>query len=101
MLSRLEQEIELIKRHATILKFVVEKAPIGIMKLSELSGYPQHKVRYSLRVLEHQNLIKPSSEGAVATSKARKFIKFLPGKIKQLSRRLENLGLSFEKEGFL
>jgi len=36
----------------------------------------------------------------VATSKTRKFIKFLPGKIKQLSRRLENPGFSFEKEGF-
>jgi len=61
MLSKLEQEIELIVRHTTILKLVIEQGPIGIMKLSELSGHPQHKVRYSLRILEQQNLIKPSS----------------------------------------
>jgi len=89
MLSKLEQEIELIVRHTTILKFVIEQGPIGIMKLSELSGHPQHKVRYSLRILEQQNLIKPSSQGAIATLKAKKFMKVLPEKIKQLSEKLE------------
>jgi len=89
MLSKLEQEIELTLRHIAILKFVIEQGPIGIMKLSELSGYPQHKVRYSLRILEQQNLIKPSSQGAIAPPKAKKFMRMLPTKVKQLSEKLK------------
>ena len=91
MLSRLEREIELTARHIAILRLVVREGPIGIIKLSELSGCPQHKVRYSLRVLEQKNLIKPSSQGAVATPKAKRFVKTLPRKIKELSEKLENL----------
>jgi predicted transcriptional regulator len=91
MLSKLEQEIERMARHIAILRLVVEEGPIGIIKLSELSRCPQHKVRYSLRILEQRNLIKPSSQGAVATPKAKKFVKTLPRKIKQLSEKLENL----------
>jgi len=91
MLFKFEQEIERIARHTTILKLVIEQGPIGIIKLSELSGYPQHKVRYSLRILEQQNLIRPSSQGAIATLKAKKFMKTLPKKVKQLSKKLESL----------
>jgi len=91
MLSKLEQEIERMARHIAILRLVAEEGPIGIIKLSELSRYPQHKVRYSLRILEQQNLIKPSSQGAMATPKAQKFVKTLPRKIKGLSEKLENL----------
>jgi len=91
MLSRLEQEIERMARHIAILRLVVKEGPIGIIKLSELSGCPQHKVRYSLRILEQQNLIRPSSQGAVATPKAKNFVRFLPKRIKGLSEKLENL----------
>ncbi len=91
MLSKLEQEIELMVRHTAILKFVIEQEPIGIIKLAELSSYPQHKVRYSLRILEQQNLIKPSSQGAVATLRAKKFMRILPGKVKRLLEKLEKL----------
>jgi len=62
-----------LKRHITILKLVLEGAPVGIIKLSELSGLPQHKVRYSLRVLEQKGFIRPSVQGAVATAKAKRF----------------------------
>ncbi len=91
MLSKLEQEIERMVRHTAILKFVIEQGPIGIIKLAELSSYPQHKVRYSLRILEQQDLIVPSSQGAVATLKAKEFMRMLPGKVKQLSEKLEKL----------
>ena len=91
MLSKLEQEIERIARHITILRLVVEEGPIGIIRLSELSKCPQHKVRYSLRILEQKNLIKPSSQGAMATPKAKNFMKALPRRIRKLSEKLENL----------
>jgi len=91
MLSKFEQEIELLGRHLAILRLVINQGPIGIIKLSELSGFPQHKVRYSLRVLEQQNLIKASSHGATATLKAKKFMRTLPGRIKRLSRKIKSL----------
>lgn len=70
MLSNLRREIELLERHITVLDLVLKNGPVGIIKLSAMSGLPQHKVRYSLRVLEHRGLIKPSQKGAIATKKA-------------------------------
>jgi len=70
MLSNLRREIELLERHIIVLDLVLKNGPVGIIKLSAMSGLPQHKVRYSLRVLEHKGLIKPSQKGAIATKKA-------------------------------
>ncbi len=68
--GRVQHELELLKRHVTVLKKVMDSGPIGIMKLSLETGIPDHLVRYSLRVLEHQGLIAPSTQGAVATKSA-------------------------------
>jgi predicted transcriptional regulator len=73
MLSNIKNEVELLRRHVTILKLVLERAPVGIIKLADLSGLPQHKVRYSLRVLEQKGFIRPSVQGAVSTAKAKRF----------------------------
>lgn len=73
MLSNLKREIELLERHIKVLDFVLNHGPIGIIKLSAMSGLPQHKVRYSLRVLEHKGLIRPSQKGALATPKAKEY----------------------------
>jgi len=67
---RVQHELELLRRHIVILKKVMDSGPIGIMKLSSETGIPQHLVRYSLRVLEQQGLIAPSTQGAVATKSA-------------------------------
>lgn len=67
---RVQHELELLKRHIIVLKKVMDSGPIGIMKLSQETGIPQHLVRYSLRVLEQQGLIIPSTQGAVATKSA-------------------------------
>jgi predicted transcriptional regulator len=67
---RVQHELELLKRHIIILKKVIDSGPIGIMKLSLETGIPDHLVRYSLRVLEQQGLITPSTQGAVATKSA-------------------------------
>ncbi len=91
MLSRLEEEIELLERHIRILKFVIESEPIGIIKLSEASKMPQHKIRYSLRVLEQSGMIKPSRRGAVTTEKARVFLKELPERFESFVSKIQRL----------
>ena len=68
---RVQQELELLKRHIIILKKVIDSEPIGILKLFLETGIPDHRVRYSLRVLEQQGLIAPSTQGAVATKSAK------------------------------
>jgi predicted transcriptional regulator len=77
--GRIEQELELLQRHVLMLKAVMDHQPIGIIRLSEVTGYPQHKVRYSLRVLEQEGLIEPSPQGAVVTSKVHEFLPSLRG----------------------
>lgn len=75
--SKIESEIELLQRHVKMLKAIMENEPIGIIRLSELLDFPQHKVRYSLRILEQEGLIKPSPEGAITTEKLRQFMDHL------------------------
>ena len=72
--SKIEFELDLIKRHLTMLKTIIENEPIGIIRLSEMLGYPQHKVRYSLRILEQEGLIEPSLEGAMTTDQLKDFL---------------------------
>ena len=72
--SVIENELDILKRHIDILKILQGQQPIGIIKLSELTGYPQHMVRYSLRILEQEGLIEPSSRGAMLTENVNKII---------------------------
>jgi predicted transcriptional regulator len=84
--DRVRQDLDLLRRHVSLLQTVEEHQPIGIIRLSELLGYPQHKVRYTLRVLEQEGLIKPSQEGARTTAKASGFrqrLKSLLGDMRQ------------------
>jgi len=94
MLAKLEKEIERVARHTAILRFVIAQGPIGIIRLSEVSGFLQHRVRYSLRVLEQSNLIRPSPRGAVATPEGQEFMKTLGEEIEDLRRSLLELGAS-------
>jgi predicted transcriptional regulator len=92
MLTRkLEHELEMLERHLIVLKVVVREGPIGILKLAEEVGFPRHKVRYSLRVLEHEGLIVPSPNGAVTTRKAARAIEMFGSDIDKLCRRLERI----------
>ena len=64
-----EKELVLLRRHIDVLKTVQEQGPIGIIRLSQLTGQPQHTIRYSLRTLEKDGVIRPSASGAVVTDK--------------------------------
>ncbi len=86
LVSNVREELEILKRHLTILKLVAEKEPIGIIKLSELSEYPKHKVRYSLRVLENLDLIRPSSTGAITTKDLKIFFEEIKKEIEKIEK---------------
>jgi len=73
----IETELDILKRHIHILKTLQKNQPMGIIKLAELTGYPQHMVRYSLRILEQDDLIEPSSHGAITTRKVEEIMKIL------------------------
>jgi predicted transcriptional regulator len=88
MLTNLKKEIDLLRRHEKILQLVLENEPVGIIKLAELSGMPQHKVRYSLRILEQKRIIRPSPRGAMTTQKAKTYLKTYPKEIEALSEEL-------------
>lgn len=89
MLDRVRLEIELLERHILVMKAVVENQPIGIMKLAELLNLPFHRIRYSLRVLEHMGYIRASQAGAVATYKTEEFLATLGVELDQLIELLE------------
>jgi len=82
--EKVKRELEMLRRHIIILKYVVENEPIGILKLAEETGIPSHKVRYSLRVLEQVGLIAASAPGAVTTERTETFIKDLDSAIDQI-----------------
>jgi len=83
----IETEIDILKRHVNILQKLQKDQPMGIIKLSEITEYPQHMVRYSLRILEQDGIIEPSSKGAITTDK-------VPETINQLKITLKDISLS-------
>jgi predicted transcriptional regulator len=83
-MDKMASELEILKRHLIILKHVVESEPIGILKLASETNIPSHKVRYSLRVLEHEGLIAASMPGAVTTDLTGPFLDELDRRIDEL-----------------
>lgn len=64
-MDRLADQVEKERRDVRILRAVVEHGPIGIVRIAEETGVPEHKVRYSLRMLENDELVEPTPQGAV------------------------------------
>jgi len=89
--SKIELELELLQRHVHMLKTIISNGPIGIIRLSEITNFPQHKVRYSLRILEQEGLIEPSSEGAVVTQDLKEYIANLAQILKEMERSIKTL----------
>ena len=89
--SNIEFELDLLQRHIAMLKAIVDNEPIGIIRLSEMLEIPQHKVRYSMRILEQEGLIEPSLEGAVTTDRLKEFLKRLSGALNEISRSVTDI----------
>ena len=83
--SVIETELDILKRHVHVLKTLQKNQPMGIIKLSEFTGYPQHMVRYSLRILEQDRLIEPSPQGAVTTEDVGKTMDLLKKTLENFS----------------
>ncbi len=91
MTDGLRTDLDLLHRRITVLKAVEKHQPVGIMRLSKRLGVPQHKVRYALRVLEHDGLIRPSREGAVITRKTKRFHEELRVLLEEMQETVETL----------
>ena len=94
--SVIETELDILKRHIHVLKTLQKKQPLGIIKLSEVTHYPQHMVRYSLRILEQDGLIEPSSKGAVTTNEVEKTMDLLKKTLNKIGKTAEELKKTLE-----
>ncbi len=88
---KLESEMELVGRHIKVMRAVMENQPVGIIKLSQILGIPEHKVRYSLRILEQEGLIAPSPGGAEITKKVKKEMRNIREVLKRVVENGEEL----------
>ena len=85
------KEIDLLSRHIDVLTTVRDHGPIGIIRLSQVTGQPQHIIRYSLRTLEKGGVIKPSPNGAVVTDKIHETLGTLESSLDEISTTMNNL----------
>lgn len=91
LFSRVETEFNLLERHIKMLTIIMNEGPIGIIKLSEKTRFPQHKVRYSLRILEEGGLIRPSPRGAAVTDGTYEFIDNFRNLLRDLEVRIREI----------
>ncbi len=67
LFKELREDIETTRRHLMIIESLMKEQPAGIIKIAQTTGLPEHKIRYSLRILERDGIIIPSREGAIIT----------------------------------
>jgi predicted transcriptional regulator len=96
-MEKMTSELELIERHVMMLRATKENQPIGIIRLSEILGIPKHKVRYSLRLLENEGQISPSTEGARVTDKYDDFMNGVERSLDELRKRIDHLKAIFSE----
>lgn len=63
----LNDDLDLLERHISILRTVKDNQPVGLIRLSEMTGIPKHRVRYSLKIMEQQGIIVATPDGAVVS----------------------------------
>ena len=86
-----EKELDLLIRHIDVLKTVRDHGPIGIIRLSQITGQPQHVIRYSLRTLENDGIIKPSAQGAIITDKINETLGMLESTLDDMMTTMSDL----------
>jgi predicted transcriptional regulator len=92
----IETELDILKRHVHVLQTLQSNQPMGIIKLSDLTKYPQHMVRYSLRILEQDGLIEPSPQGAITTDKVSSTIGRLKNILDSISKTAQDIKKSLD-----
>ena len=91
MLEKISSEVDLLERHLAVMRVVANQGPIGIMKLTDELNQSQHRIRYSLRVLEQMQYIQATQAGAVATPKAFEMLKNFDSDLDALLKKLSRL----------
>jgi len=86
-----EKELNLLSRHLQVMTTVKEHGPIGIIKLSKITGQPQHMIRYSLRTLEKDGIIEPSQQGAIVTDRIYGVLGTLENTLDEFTTKVQNL----------
>jgi predicted transcriptional regulator len=85
------EELDLLSRHIKMIQFVQAHGPIGIIRLSALLAVPKHKVRYSLRILEKEGFINPTTAGATATDKVNELFESLQAILGEVQDEIQGL----------
>ena len=85
------EDVELLERHISILKTVKGTQPVGLIRLSEMTGIPKHRVRYSLKLLEQQGIIIATPEGATVSDRYDGFMNEISSYIDELATRIGEL----------
>lgn len=91
MFDTLHRELALFERALRILTLVREDNPIGIRRLSKQSGHEHHETRAALRLLEDEEFIEATPEGAVPTKRAKIFLAGLGESLDDVSARIDAL----------
>lgn len=91
LMEDLIEELNLLERHLQILQLLNKEGPAGIMKLSQITGIPPHRVRYSLRILENEKMIVASPEGAKIIGDINSFLDNLKFGISQIEKRIDEI----------
>jgi predicted transcriptional regulator len=89
--DRLINQVDKESRDLAILEAVITDGPIGIVRLSEETGIPEHKVRYSLRMLEDDELVEPTPQGAIPADDIEGRVDTINEGIDHLVARMEEL----------
>lgn len=87
----LYEDLELLERHISILRTVRANQPIGLIRLSEMTGLPKHRVRYSLKIMEQQGIIIATSDGAVVSDEFDRFMENMADSVETLTAKVEVL----------
>ncbi|GGM70726.1 hypothetical protein GCM10007108_05960 [Thermogymnomonas acidicola] len=89
--KEIQNDIETVKRHITIITTLLREQPAGIIRISQVTKMPEHKIRYSLRILEREGLIEPSREGAILTPKFVDNKQKIAEQAKKLAKEMEEI----------
>ncbi len=88
------EELEVLERTVDILIAVEREQPIGIIKLSAMLDIPEHKVRYSLRMLQKEGIIKATPEGGVISPHHENFkehLREILNEMEEATKRLKDV----------